>query len=264
MKRIVICLSIIILSCKICIGWIGPVWDHVARRNINLSDYSLTHVYTIYTDSIAANNFDFISIMDNTTYYGSQWGRGHDSQGWDNVDAQSFTTDGAPIAGGNKNDELNINAGAFCMEGFGNSASILNRLFEATYSGVVSTVAIFYVKCPDSIKPNFTYVERNWSKQWDDGTVNVYIDFVTSGTSAGYVLTELGISTCPTGTWEIYTATTTVGSGWCDVRTATMTITSTNVIVDGKNIDIHLGKDSGDSTVQTVYYKNVKFAFTKD
>lgn len=75
----------------------------------DMGENNLDNVYQISVDSITSNNKDFINIMANTTHYGNQWGRGHDSKGWDNSSANSFTVKDEytlPTADGNANDVM--------------------------------------------------------------------------------------------------------------------------------------------------------------
>lgn len=181
------------------------------------------------------------------------------------VHADAFYDASGVVTDGNLNAEENLEAEQFTTAGYTN-ASIYLHQEEITYAGATSTASLFTIKLPDSTDPNFAFTSMNWSRQWDDSTVNIYVTFVTSSTSEENAFLEVGISTCPfiSGSWEIYESTTAVGSGWCDKRVATMTITSTNVLEDGKHISVHCGREDVDSCANTVYVLNVKFAYTKD
>lgn len=217
---------------------------------------------------------------------------GHDINGADDIAGQSLTVTGeyslptadgnngdVPTANGaggvswlpqtgagNKNDEVNLEAEQFSTAGNTNNAAIYLHQKEITYDGVTSTAAMYAIKLPDSVRPNHAFASMNWSRQWDDVPVYIYVTFVTSSTSGGNANLRVGISTCAFagGNFEIYDSTTSVESGWCAQRTATMTITSTSILVDGKHIMVYMGRGSEDTCVQTVYVLNVKFAFAKD
>lgn len=195
--------------------------------------------------------------------------------GADGNDGDVLTTDGAggvtleaPAGGGggNKTREEIKMAESFSTAGNSNNAAIVLKQFQTTYNGVVSTSAVYYIKCPDSDRPNHAFTSMNWSREWDDGTVYVYVNFKTSSTSDSNVWTEIGISTCPFvgDSFEIYEATTTAGSGWCDQRTATFTIATTSVLYDGKDVTVHLGRGRSDPCAQTIYYKSNNFTYGVD
>jgi hypothetical protein len=180
----------------------------------------------------------------------------------------NLSTEPCVASGGNKTREEKIMAESFSTAGLTNNASIALEEFEVTYDGATSTAAAYFIKCPNSADPNYAYTSMNWSQEWDDGTVDVdiYVNFKTSSTSDGTVWTEVGISSCQFvgDSFEVYRTTTDIGSGWCDQSTATFTITSTSVLFDGRDITVHLGRNFGDSSTQTVYYKSCNFTYTVD
>jgi len=102
MKKIFVLLICLFLT-GICFAS-KPVGDnlgnHKATKSVDINEHNVTNVLIIYVDSITANNHGHIQLMVATTFYGSSWYRGHDIKGVDNIDAQSFTTDGVPIAAG--------------------------------------------------------------------------------------------------------------------------------------------------------------------
>lgn len=181
------------------------------------------------------------------------------------VHADALYDASGQVVTGNKETEINLEAEQFSRPGTSN-ASIYTQQGEVSYEGVSSTYSRITLKLPDSADPNFGYASMNWSRQWDDGTVYLYVTFVTSGTSDGNANITVGISSCPgtSDNWEVYDSTTNVGDSWCEQKIATMTITSTNVLVDGRHITVHVGRRNEDTSTQTIYVLNTKFVYTKD